>query len=68
MKKLLFFGVLFTAVAFFQASATIINVPGDSSTIQGGINGTIDGDTVLVQPGTYVENLNFYGQRKSSTL
>ncbi|NQT63846.1 MAG: T9SS type A sorting domain-containing protein [Candidatus Marinimicrobia bacterium] len=42
--------------------ATIINVPTDSSSIQGGINGAIDGDTVLVQPGTYFENINFNGQ------
>jgi hypothetical protein len=40
---------------------TIINVPADSSTIQGGINGSSNGDTVLVQPGTYVENINFNG-------
>jgi hypothetical protein len=44
-----------------MASATIINVPADSSTIQGGINGSSNGDTVLVQPGTYVENINFNG-------
>jgi parallel beta-helix repeat protein len=44
-----------------QAQATIIHVPGDSSTIQGGINGAVDSDTVLVQPGTYVENINFNG-------
>jgi fibronectin type 3 domain-containing protein len=37
--------------------ATIINVPADSSTIQGGINGALNGDTVLVQPGTYFENI-----------
>ena len=42
-------------------SATIINVPADQPTIQAGINVTVDGDTVLVQPGTYVENINFNG-------
>jgi parallel beta-helix repeat protein len=39
----------------------IINVPGDYPTIQLAINASIDGDTVLVQPGTYVENVNFTG-------
>lgn len=39
----------------------IINVPEDQPTIQSGINTSIDGDTVLVQPGTYVENINFNG-------
>jgi hypothetical protein len=43
------------------AQATIINVPADYSTIQQGINAGNDGDTVLVQPGTYVENINFNG-------
>jgi len=44
------------------ALASIINVPTDSSTIQAAINGASDGDTVLVQPGTYVENINFDGK------
>ena len=38
-------------------SATIINVPSDQTTIQIGINAAVDGDTVLVQPGTYFENI-----------
>lgn len=38
---------------------TIINIPDDYSTIQEGINASIDGDTVLVQPGEYFENVNF---------
>jgi len=41
--------------------ATIINIPDDYPTIQQGIDASSDGDTVLVQPGTYVENINFNG-------
>jgi hypothetical protein len=41
--------------------ATIINIPDDYPTIQQGIDASVDGDTVLVQPGTYVENINFNG-------
>jgi hypothetical protein len=44
------------------ASATIIDVPADYPTIQQGIDASVGGDTVLVQPGTYVENINFNGR------
>jgi len=50
--------LLFTTVSF----ATIINVPEDYSTIQTGINASSNGDTVLVQHGTYMENINFNGK------
>jgi hypothetical protein len=43
------------------SSATIINIPADYPAIQQGIDASADGDTVLVQPGTYVENINFNG-------
>jgi hypothetical protein len=43
--------------------ALTIHVPADSSTIQGGINGAVNGDTVLVAPGTYYEhNIDFLGK------
>ena len=43
-------------------AATIINIPGDQPTIQAGIGAAVDADTVLVQPGTYVENINYNGK------
>jgi parallel beta-helix repeat protein len=54
-------------IVVFLLSATplhthIIYVPGDSTTIQGGINGAEAGDTVLVAPGRYLENIDFLGK------
>ncbi|MCP4583177.1 MAG: T9SS type A sorting domain-containing protein [candidate division Zixibacteria bacterium] len=54
---------IFTAfmaiIAISSVSAHIINVPGDRPTIWTGITACVNGDTVLVQPGVYIENINF---------
>jgi len=42
--------------------STIINIPDDQPTIQAGIDISVESDTVLVQPGTYIENINYNGK------
>ena len=43
-------------------SGQIINIPADYPTIQQGINAASNNDTVLVDIGTYVENINYSGK------
>ena len=58
-RNILFFLIIFSCSILF---ATIINVPADQPTIQAGIDVAVVGDTVLVQPGTYIENINYNGK------
>lgn len=61
MKNVILITVTFPIIFVAAISARIINVPNDYNTIQQGINASVNGDTVLVQPGIYYENINFNG-------
>jgi hypothetical protein len=53
--------VLFS-IGAISAPASTIHIPGDQPTIQAGINAAGNGDTVLVAPGIYYENIDFKGK------
>ncbi len=54
--------VLLVLAPGLPALAGTIEVPGDEPTIQAGIDTASDGDTVLVAPGTYTENVSLKGR------
>lgn len=63
MKKILLFPFAFLLMLLpYKSIGTIITIPTQYSTIQEGINASFPGDTVLVAPGTYYENINLYGK------
>lgn len=65
MKKTLqlSMALLFVLILFqLSVNAKTIRVPQDSATIQLAINASTNGDTVLVDEGTYQENINFKGK------
>jgi hypothetical protein len=57
---------LLTLTALFcftvNLSSNIIGVPGQYTAIQAAINASLSGDTILVEPGSYMENINFRGK------
>jgi parallel beta-helix repeat protein len=54
--------VCFGLVTASPAAASVITVPGNYPTIQAAINAAANGDTIVVSPGTYFENIDFMGK------
>lgn len=51
------------AVTATPAGAALVHVPGDHPTIQDAIESALDGDVIVVAPGTYRDNLDFAGKQ-----
>lgn len=54
---------LLTTMRSLEADAAERVVPDGHATIQDAIDSSVDGDSVIVHPGTYIENLDFQGKR-----
>ncbi len=54
--------IVFLTTIFSILPSETIHVPDEYSTIQSGINASENGDTILVDPGVYQENINFNGR------
>lgn len=54
--------VLFLWIFSGGIQAQVIEVPGDYSSIQAAIDASATGDTIVVSPATYYENINFRGK------
>lgn len=61
-SKIILWIFLMAFFMVFSLPASVIRVPGAQPTIQAGIGAASTGDTVLVAPGIYFENINFKGK------
>jgi hypothetical protein len=63
MKRGIISVIVFGLLLIGSATAAVIHVPDDFPTIQEAIDTAVNGDTIIVRPGIYVENIDFLGKR-----
>jgi len=61
-KNIFLFAILLVTIIAGSACGNEIYVPDHFATVQGAINAASTGDTIIVRPGTYMENLSFRGK------
>jgi len=59
MKRMVFSAIVLTGIILFAPMAIAVerNVPSEYATIQAAINASINGDIVIIAPGTFYENV-----------
>src|SRR5438093_1035392 len=62
VKRSSVFTVLLILCGVVRGQAAVIRVPTDQPTIKAAISAAVNGDTIQVAPGTYIENINFLGK------
>ena len=60
--RILLLSLVLLSVLPISGFGAEIQVPSQYPTIQAAIDASQDGDVIIVQPGTYAENINFNGK------